>query len=83
MDGLLGIGAAGGSTKVNEGDMLQARLASLRAERDLRAQEKQTMTAATPAVAPPLIAQPNQVNSANRTPSPRRNTKSKRKKSKK
>ncbi|GAX15342.1 fused signal recognition particle receptor [Fistulifera solaris] len=81
VDGLLGIGAAGGSSKVNEGAMLQARLDSLRAERDQRAQEKQTVLAAP--VAPRPVVPPLQVNAANRAPNSRRGTKSKRKKSKK
>jgi fused signal recognition particle receptor len=81
VDGLLGIGAAGGSSKVNEGAMLQARLDSLRAERDQRAQEKQTVLAAPVALRP--AAPPSQLNAANRAPNPRRGTKSKRKKSKK
>jgi hypothetical protein len=81
VDGLLGIGAAGGSSKVNEGAMLQARLDTLRAERDQRAQEKQTVLAAP--VAPRPVVPPLQVNAANRSPNSRRGTKSKRKKSKK
>lgn len=80
MDGLLGIGAAGGSAKANEGAMLQARLDSLRAERDQRAKEKKEET-----VTPSVVPQPSSpVNTANRAPNPpRRNTKSKRKKNKK
>lgn len=39
MDGLLGIGKAGGSSSVNEGALLASRLNEMRQERDARAKD--------------------------------------------
>lgn len=54
VDGLLGIGSAGGSTNKNEGKMLAQRLDVMRKERDARS--KTRSTAAKPAPKVPAMA---------------------------
>jgi hypothetical protein len=53
VDGLLGIGVAGGGTSSNEGAMLAARLAEMRRERDARAKIRPTAPVMAAAAAPP------------------------------
>ena len=49
MDGLLGIGSAGGNVKnKNEGQLLAARLDSMRQERDMRSKQKKAEKAVPP-----------------------------------
>ena len=56
MDGLLGIGAAGGrsGSKANEGAMMAARLESMRQERDNRAKMAKKAPATSAAAVEPL-----------------------------
>lgn len=79
MDGLLGIGAAGGKTgsNANEGAMLASRLATMRKERGQRAKVVEKMPVAA-AVAPP---QPDGSKRAGKNKSKKK--KNKKKKSKK
>jgi hypothetical protein len=87
VDGLLGIGAAGGSStgsKSNEGAMLAARLANMRKERDERARVKEkdfvAVAAPGPSFPAPIDMQPaTSARSPSRTPS----NKSKKKKGRK
>jgi hypothetical protein len=76
VDGLLGIGAAGGnSAKSNEGAMLASRLAEMRQERDARSKIKMTQTTSTAGgtvsaastITPPRIPQQQLQSKSNRS----------------
>ena len=55
VDGLLGIGAAGGNSALsNEGAMLASRLAEMRQERDERSKVKKAQTPSVAGVASPV-----------------------------
>ena len=83
VDGLLGVGAAGGSASKSEGDKLQARLETLRKERAERAPEIKQKVPVTMGAGP----NPNQLaagsGDGSGTGRPRRGNPNKRKKKKK
>jgi len=81
VDGLLGIGAAGGSTASNEAAMLQARLKELRSERERRAAEQKDVVIAA-AVPSTMAKQPN-ANLGNMPPNYNRPGNKKKRKSRK
>lgn len=93
MDGLLGIGAAGGNTgskaNANEGAMLAARLKTMRKERDERAKViEKTPVAAAPVTAPQpnnevAMVEDGESPNQGRRRNPSKNKKKKKKKSRK
>ena len=82
VDGLLGVGAAGGTSVKNEGAMLAARLGELRKERAARAEQKKVAPRVVEPMSTPQMAQVGSANSGGK-PSLRKNKKKRKKKSRK